>query len=176
MRVSIKTGLFVPFGVGALAVEGSPLTDVSLQYQMLRLNSSRTIPFEVNFIDRPTAVAELGAEHNGNVHDIPLDNTWWAYLFGPRASLTKRLSRIVPALRCLLGGVNVAGIIKSRLLPDILGARVTGGQNVFAAAVGRTLDIRLNRRLTLRPIQANYLLTSQNNFRFGPGIIFCFHS
>jgi hypothetical protein len=117
MRVSIMTGLFVLFGVGALAVEKSPLTEVSLQFQMLCLNSSRNMPFEVNFIDRPAAVAELGAEHNGNVHDIPLDNTWWAYLFGPLASLPKRHSRIVPAFRCLLGGVNVAGIIKSRFCP-----------------------------------------------------------
>jgi hypothetical protein len=183
MRVSIMTGLFVLFGVGALAVEEPPLTEVCLPYQMLRPNSSRNVPFEISFIDQPAAAAELGAEHNGNVYDIQLDNTWWTYLFGPGVSLTKRYSRIVPAFECLLGEIKVAGIIKSPLLPDIPGARVTGGQNAFAAAVGGTLDIRLNRRLTLRPIQADHLLTrlqsktllngietfSQNNFRFSAG-------
>lgn len=200
MRVSIVTGLFVLFAVGAVAEDETPLTEVSLQYQMLRLNSSRSIPsftanggtssFQINFIDHLAAVAELGAEHNGNVHNIQLDNTWWTYLFGPRVSLTKRSSRIVPAFECLLGGVNVSGSIKSPLLPDIPGARITGGQNAFAAAVGGTLDIRLSRRLTLRPFQADYLLArlqsktllngietfSQNNFRYGAGIVFCFGS
>ena len=44
MRVSIMTGLFVLFGVGALAVEKSPLTEVSLQFQMLRLNKGAIYP------------------------------------------------------------------------------------------------------------------------------------
>ena len=168
MRVSIVTGLFVLFGVGALAVDETPLTEVSLQFQMLRLNSS--IPSftataapqasKVNFIDHLAAVAELGAEHNGNLHDIPLDNTWWTYLFGPLVSLTKRYSRIVPAFGCLLGGVNVAGSIKSPLLPD-------------NARFRRTICSRAcNRKLYLNGIET----FSQNNFRYGPGIIFCFGS
>ena len=183
-----------------MAEDETPLTEVSLQYQMLRVNSSRNIPsftanggtasFQINFIDHLSAVAEVGAEHNGNIHNTHLDNTWWTYLFGPRVSLTKRSSRIVPAFECLLGGVNVSGSIKSPLLPDISGARITGSQNAFAMAVGGTLDIRLNHRLTLRPIQADYLLTrlqsktllngvetfSQNNFRYGAGIVFSFGS
>jgi hypothetical protein len=200
MKVSIVTGLFVLFGTGALAEDETPPAEVSLQYQMLGLNSNRSVPsftanggtasFQINFIDHLAAVAELGAEHNGNIHNIQLDNTWWTYLFGPRVSLTKRSSRIVPALECLLGGVNVAASIKSPLLPDIPGARVTGGQNAFAAAVGGSLDIRLNRHLMLRPIEVGYLLTrlqsktllngiesfSRNNFRYGLGIVLCFGS
>jgi len=57
-------------------------------------------------------------------------------------------------------------------------------------AVGGTLDIRLNHHLTLRPIQADYLLTrlqsrtllngietfGQNDFRLGAGIVFSFGS
>lgn len=200
MRVSIVTGLFVLFGMGALAEDETPLAEVSLQYQMLGLNSNRSVPsftanggtssFQINFIDHLAAVAELGAEHNGNIHNIQLDNSWWTYLFGPRVSLTKRSSRIVPALECLVGGVNVSASIKSPLLPDIPGARITGGQNSFATAVGGTLDIRLNRHLTLRPIEVDYLLTrlqsktllngletfSRNNLRYGLGIVLCFGS
>ncbi len=200
MRVSIVTGLFVLFGVGALAEDETALAEVSLQYQMLGLSSNRSVPsftanggtssFQINFMDHLAAFAELGAEHNGNIHNIQLDNTWWTYLFGPRVSLTKRSSRIVPALECLVGGVNVAASIKSPLLPDMPGARITGGQNAFATAVGGTLDIRLNRHLMLRPIEVDYLLTrlqsktllngietfSRNNLRYGLGIVLCFGS
>jgi hypothetical protein len=167
---------------------------------MLRVNSSRNIPsfsanggtasFQMNFMDHFAGVAELGAEHNGNIHNVHLDNTWTTYLFGPRVSITKRSSRIVPAVECLFGGVNVAASIKSPLLPDIPGARLTGGQTAFAMAVGGTLDIRLNHRISIRPIQVDYLLTrlgsktvlngfetfNQNNLRYGAGVVFSFGS
>jgi hypothetical protein len=146
MRFSVVTGFF---GEGALAEDEPPLPEVSLRYQMPRLNSSRSIPsfianggtssFPSNFIDHRAAIAELGVEHDGNIHKIQLDNT----------SLSKRSSRVVPAFECLLGGVNDTGRIKSPLLPDIPGARITGGQNALATAVGVTLDIRCRRRLPL---------------------------
>jgi hypothetical protein len=111
MRDSIVTGVFVLFGMEALAEDETPLTEVSSQ--KLRLNSSSSIPF---FIGNGGS-----ASHN------------------------------------------------SRHKP-------------FPSAVGGTLDIQLNRRLTLRPIQTDYLLThliienstqrflafSQNNFIMVP--------
>lgn len=196
MRITLLTGLVVLFGVGALAQDETPLTEIGLQYQMLRINSSRNIPsftanggtasFQLNFMDHLAGVAEVGAQHNGNIHNIQLDNTWTTYLIGPRVSVTKRSSRIVPSFECLLGGVNVSGSIKSPLLPDIPGARLTGSQRAFAMAVGGTLDIRLNHLISIRPIQLDYLLTrlesktalngfetfSQNNLRYGAGIVF----
>jgi hypothetical protein len=200
MRITFLTGLTVLCAAGALAQEETPLTEVGLQYQMLRVNSSRNIPsftanggtasFQMNFMDHFAGVAELGAEHNGNIHNVHLYNTWTTYLFGPRVSITKRSSRIVPAFECLFGGVNVAASIKSPLLPDIPGARLTGGQTAFAMAVGGTLDIRLNHRISIRPIQLDYLLTrlgsktvlngfetfNQNNLRYGAGVVFSFGS
>jgi hypothetical protein len=200
MRIIFLTGLTILSAADALAQEETPLTEVGLQYQMLRVNSSRNIPsftanggtasFQMNFIDHFAGVAELGAEHNGNIHNVHLDNTWTTYLFGPRVSITKRSSRIVPAFECLLGGVNVAASIKSPLLPDIRGARLTVEQTAFAMAVGGTLDIRLNHRISIRPIQLDYLLTrlnskpvlngfetfNQNNLRYGAGVVFRFGS
>jgi len=200
MRIIFLTGLTILSAADALAQEETPLTEVGLQYQMLRVNSSRNIPsftanggtasFQMNFIDHFAGVAELGAEHNGNIHNVHLDNTWTTYLFGPRVSITKRSSRIVPAFECLLGGVNVAASIKSPLLPDIPGARLTAEQTAFAMAVGGTLDIRLNHRISIRPIQLDYLLTrlnskpvlngfetfNQNNLRYGAGVVFRFGS
>jgi hypothetical protein len=200
MRITFLTGLTVLCAAGALAQEETPLTEVGLQYQMLRVNSSRNIPsftanggtasFQMNFMDHFAGVAELGAQHNGNIHNVHLDNTWTTYLFGPRLSVTKRSSRIVPAFECLFGGVNVAASIKSPLLPDIPGARLTAGQTAFAMAVGGTLDIRLNHRISIRPIQLDYVLTrldsktvlngfetfNQNNLRYGAGVVFSFGS
>jgi len=200
MRIIFLTGLTILSAADALAQEETPLTEVGLQYQMLRVNSSRNIPsftanggtasFQMNFIDHFAGVAELGAEHNGNIHNVHLDNTWTTYLFGPRVSITKRSSRIVPAFECLLGGVNVAASIKSPLLPDIPGARLTAEQTAFAMAVGGTLDIRLNHRISIRPIQLDYLLTrlsskpvlngfetfNQKNLRYGAGVVFRFGS
>jgi len=200
MRIIFLTGLTILSAADALAQGETPLTEVGLQYQMLRVNSSRNIPsftanggtasFQMNFIDHFAGVAELGAEHNGNIHNVHLDNTWTTYLFGPRVSITKRSSRIVPAFECLLGGVNVAASIKSPLLPDIRGARLTVEQTAFAMAVGGTLDIRLNHRISIRPIQLDYLLTrlnskpvlngfetfNQNNLRYGAGVVFRFGS
>jgi hypothetical protein len=196
MRITLLTGLIVLFGVGALAQDEMPLTEVGLQYQMLRVNSSRDVPaftanggtasLQFNFMDHLAGVAELGAQHNGNIHNIHLDNTWATYLFGPRYSITKRSSRFAPALECLLGGVNVSGSIRSPLLPNIPGARLTAGQSAFAMAVGGTFDIRLNHLISIRPIQLDYLLTrlssrtavngfetfSQNNLRYGAGVVF----
>jgi hypothetical protein len=200
MRIMSLAGLIALFGVGACAQEETPLMEVGLQYQMLRVNSSRNIPaftanggtasFQMNFMDHLAGVAEFGAEHNGNIHNVQLDNTWTTYLFGPRFSVTKRSSRIIPAFECLFGGVNVAASIKSPLLPDIPGARLTGGQMAFAMAVGGTLDVKLNHRISIRPIQVDYLLTrlgsrtalngfetfNQNNLRYGAGVVFNFGS
>lgn len=200
MKIAFLTGLIVFCAAIALAQDETPLTEVGLQYQMLRVNSSRNIPsftanggtasFQMNFMDHLAGVAEIGAEHNGNIHNVHLDNTWLTYLFGPRVSITRRSSRFVPAFECLLGGVNVAASIKSPLLPDIPGARLTGGQMAFAMAVGGTLDIRLNHLLSIRPIQLDYLLTrlgsktllngyetfNQNNLRYGAGVVFNFGS
>lgn len=144
MRMTLLMGLSALFGVRAFAQEETPLTEVGLQYQMLRVNSSRNVPaftanggtasFQMNFMDHLAGVAELGAEHNGNIHSVHLDNTWTTFLFGPRVSITKRSSRIVPA-------------------------RLTAVQLAFAPAVGGTLDIRLNHRFSIRPIQLDYLLT-----------------
>lgn len=169
MRFSVVTGPFVLFGEGVLAEDETPLREVSLQYQMLHLNSSRSIAsftanggtssFQINFSDHLAAIAQLGPEHNGNIHNLQLDNTWRNYLFGPRVSSMKRCSRIVPTLESLLGKANVAGSIKWSLLADIPGTRITGGQSAFAAAVGDALDIRLNRHLTLRPVESDCLLT-----------------
>ncbi len=198
MRVILLAGLAAITSLALMADEETPRAEAGLQYQMLRINSSRGIPsftanggsgsFQYNFTDHFAGVVEVGAQHNGNIHNIHLDNTWTTFLAGPRWSIAKRSSRFIPALECLFGGVDVSGSIKSPLLPDIPGARLMASKSAFAMATGGTLDIRLNHRFTIRPIQLDYLLTrlgsrtllngtqtfSQNNLRYGAGIVFNF--
>jgi hypothetical protein len=196
MRIAFLTGLVVLFGAGVFAQDERHVRKLACNIKCCVSILAGDIPafsanggtgsFQINFMDHLAGVAELGAEHNGNIRNIQLDNTWLTYLFGPRVSVTKLSSRIVPAFECLFGGVNVAASIKSPLLPDVPGERLTGGERAFAMAVAGTLDIRLNHRISLRPIQVDYLLTrlgskaalngyetfSQNNLRYGAGIVF----
>lgn len=87
------------------------------------------------------------------------------YLFGPRANL--RRSAFTPFAQALFGGIVTSGGIKT-----------TGWQNNFAMAVGGGIDVRVSKRLSIRPVQAEYFLTKipdgvnnrQNNFRFSAGI------
>jgi hypothetical protein len=66
------------------------------------------------------------------------------------------------------------------------GADISPNNNAFAMAVGGGFDIRINRTISLRPFQMDYLLTrfgnslipggnhNQNNFRYLAGINFTF--
>jgi hypothetical protein len=64
-------------------------------------------------------------------------------------------------------------------------AKVTASQTVFAMTAGGGLDVKVSKRLTLRPIAADYMLTrfnnlltgngnDQNNLRLSAGVIFTF--
>jgi hypothetical protein len=60
----------------------------------------------------------------------------------------------------------------------------SGSQNAFAMAFGGGVDYRINHRLSLRPLQVDYLMTrfpegttsnqTQNNLRASTGIVIHF--
>jgi hypothetical protein len=91
------------------------------------------------------------------------------YLFGPRINF--RHGRVTPFAQSLFGGIAASN-------------RIGGGpsQNSFAMTAGGGLDIRASRHFSIRPVQAEYLLTKipdglndrQNNFRFSTGVVFRF--
>jgi hypothetical protein len=90
------------------------------------------------------------------------------YLFGPRIS--KRLK----AKSSIFGQVLVGGVHANA------GARgLSSYTNGFATAMGGGLDFSINRRISIRAIQADYLQTHlgnsvQDNARIGAGIVFHF--
>lgn len=96
----------------------------------------------------------------------------WTYLFGPRISY-RHLGRITPFAQALFGIAKVT--------PGVFGAQQTD----FAMTIGGGFDYRLARRLSIRPIQADYLLTrfkdsdassrpTENNLRLSTGLVFHF--
>ena len=120
------------------------------------------------------------------------------YLLGPRVSF-KKGSRFVPYVQTLFGG---ATSWQSLPVPDVAivvpaalggGVIVPNGANIrfnretsgFAMTAGGGLDIKINRHVLFRPIQAEYFLTrlspigafgvtTRNNFRYSVGINFSY--
>jgi len=120
------------------------------------------------------------------------------YLVGPRVSF-HRGSRFVPYVQTLFGGatswqslpVPNAAII----VPPVSGGGVIipNGANIqfnretsgFAMTAGGGLDVKINKHVYFRPIQAEYFLTrlspigafgntNRNNFRYSMGINFSY--
>lgn len=120
------------------------------------------------------------------------------YLLGPRVSF-KRGSRFVPYIQTLFGGATAWESLPvpdaAFVVPAIVGggviipnganlnfARTTSG---FAMTAGGGLDIKINKHVYFRPIQAEYFLTrlspigafgvtNRNNFRYSVGINFSY--
>jgi len=120
------------------------------------------------------------------------------YLLGPRASF-KKGSRFVPYVQALFGGATVWQSLPvpdaAIIVPPALGGGVIvpNGANIrfnretsgFAMTAGGGLDIKINRHVLFRPIQAEYFLTrlspigafgvtNRNNFRYSLGINFSY--
>ena len=120
------------------------------------------------------------------------------YLLGPRASF-KKGSRFVPYVQALFGGATVWQSLPvpnaAIIVPPALGGGVIvpNGANIrfnretsgFAMTAGGGLDIKINRHVLFRPIQAEYFLTrlspigafgvtNRNNFRYSVGINFSY--
>lgn len=156
-------------------------------------------------------VGELGGYAAGNVsirgrEFSSVDQTYFSYQFGPRFSMNKE-GRYTPFVHFLLGGVHGSrsfAVPNSLIPPDAVvppGMRATvnaettrfrSTQNAFAMTIGGGLDIRINPRIALRPIQVDYLPSSfspfnvpgipsgfndtnwQHNLRYSAGVVFRF--
>jgi peptidoglycan-associated lipoprotein len=148
---------------------GTAPLEVTLAYSAMRFN---TIPggcgcswmpgakaeFRAAFSRHIGLVGEIAGQHAGAIDSAHQDLSLVSYLFGPRLSWPAH--RFTPFVQGLMGGVH-------------------GFDATFLAA-GGGLNISLSRYLALRPLQADYFLTTlpnnaanrQNSFRLGAGIVF----
>jgi len=91
------------------------------------------------------------------------------YLFGPRINFWR--SKVTPFTQVLFGGVATSS-----------GIETTGWQSHFAMAAGGGIDVKLSKHFSLRPFQAEYLMTRlpnglngrQDNLQFSAGVSLTF--
>jgi hypothetical protein len=113
----------------------------------------------------------------------------FTYLFGPQMKV--RAHKIQPFGHLLFGGAhtNVYGnALKTLCQPiaGICGITKAPTAEAFAMDFGGGVDIPINKIISFRPAQIDYLLTrysnpftktnNQNNFRYSVGILFALHN
>src|ERR1700722_18719513 len=114
-------------------------------------------------------------------HVAESSGTAYTFLFGPRFSF--RNDRITPFAEALFGGVHASQVT----LSGCTGAACTPlpSQNSFAMTAGVGLDLRVSHHVSIRAIQAEYMMTRfgpltagassmQNDIRLSSGLLFRF--
>jgi opacity protein-like surface antigen len=169
--------LFVA-AASARAQEGKGF-EVSGNYQFVRINPGNGAngincqggsgSFGVYLTSRIGAIGEFGG---CKVTGLPSGTTSHElnYLFGPRIYFPTHNGRVFPFVQTLFGGEQFSAGATG------LGSAST---SAFAMTAGGGADITLNRRVSLRAIQVEYLYThfggaSQNNLKIQSGIVWRF--
>jgi len=104
----------------------------------------------------------------------------FTYLFGPRISFRSQ-SRVTPFAQVLLGDIHASAVTLASGC-TVAGCTPLPAESAFAMTAGGGLDLRINHRLALRMIQAEYLMTnfenrdtglggSQNDMRLSAGLV-----
>jgi hypothetical protein len=97
----------------------------------------------------------------GGLYGRSFVDSAYTFMAGPR--LSARTGNVTPFVHALVGGIGVP----------------VEGEAGFATALGGGVDVRVNDRISIRAIQADYLLTrlfnnTQHNARLSFGVIFNF--
>jgi OmpA family len=117
--------------------------------------------------------------HNDLNYTGSVSGNVFTYMFGPQ--IKKHTGTVQPFGEVLVGAAhtNAYATISNALGNTTSGS---GNNNGFALAAGGGIDIKVNQRLSLRPVEVDYLLTrfsanhvanytaNQNNFRYFAGI------
>jgi opacity protein-like surface antigen len=90
----------------------------------------------------------------------------FTYLFGPRVNF--RHGIVTPFAQALFGGIATTS-----------GIGTSGDENNFALTGGGGFDFKISKHISVRPIQAEYLMAKlpnglnnrENNFRIGAGVV-----
>jgi peptidoglycan-associated lipoprotein len=153
--------VLVGFEAAANAQETStPKYEVGVNYSWLHVNSANydyqrtgnggSGYFEYNLNKTLGLVADFGGYANTRTG---IDEKLLTYMFGPRFNW--RHSRLSPYAQFLFGG----GYAWS--------GPTTTTQNAFATAAGGGLDYNLTKRIAIKPIQVEYVMTQFDSARLG---------
>jgi hypothetical protein len=179
-------GALMLSAVAASAQETTPKVEVGLSYSWLHVNSSnfdfqRTgnggsgyVEYNINPIIG--LVGDFGGYANTRtgINDKAL-----TYLFGPRFNM-RHFQRWTPYVQFLFGGAYAWSGPNG----------FQQNQNAFATAAGGGLDFNWTRRISIKPIQVEYVMTQfdsaklggstagfgdhQNDVRYSAGVVFKF--
>ena len=116
-------------------------------------------------------VVDVGTEHTGNVNGTGYGLTLTTVAAGPRFAL-------LPFHRVHLFGQVIAGLAHGSGSQFPQANSLVASANSFAVDFGAGADYAINKRISMRFLQVNYLRTSlpnnvndwQNNLRIGAGI------
>jgi len=199
-------GIFFLFGVTAFA-QDIPKAEVYLGYSFTRVNSAINVPafsangglgeIAFNFNKFFSVVGSFNTTHNGNIHNLNVDQTLFDYMFGPRINF--RMGRIVPFGEALFGATHDARsfAVPTTFFTPITGQPVTvttrfvNSATAFSQEFGGGLDLPINKHLSFRPIKLDYYMTrfqpvffpglgnvnrnrNQNNLNYSTGFSFRF--
>lgn len=120
---------------------------------------------------------DITIEHAGNVGASSENLTLSTFTAGVRYLVPVRNSRIQPFGQVLVGLVHSSGTLVQGSNPGSANAGAA-----FASNIGGGLDLKARRRLAIRLIEADYLLTTvdnsrnnhQNNLRVSTGLVMRF--
>ncbi len=126
-------------------------------------------------------VGDVGVYHQGSITANNLSLTVSSYQLGPRISLRNH-SRLIPFGQVLLGAGHAGGTLYTSSLGG--GLAPLGTSNAFVLTAGAGVDCKVNRRVGIRVLQAEYLYTQfknganhgdeQNNVRLSVGFVLSF--
>jgi hypothetical protein len=157
---------------GSFTFNINSMFGIKMDLQGYGSNTSKfTVPSGTNFPGGGTANVQ------GNL---------FTYMFGPQVKL--RAKSFQPFGHLLFGGAhsNVYGNAFQNICQPTAGtcafSKAPDG-NAFAMAFGGGFDIPVNKLISIRPAEIDYLLTrfnnqftntNQNNFRYSAGVVFTF--
>ena len=185
-RIALVAAL-AAFSTGLFAQNG-PRAELGLTYNYVRTNAppdgcgcfstnGGSLSLAWRLRPRISLVGDVGVTRASDIGSGNHDLTLTTFLFGPRFHFPEKRSgtepsryALKPFAQVLLGGAHASGA---------LSGAASGSSNGFAFAAGGGLDLSLNRRIALRLLQTDYLLTripngvndNQNNLRVASGVV-----
>lgn len=205
MKKFMLLGILFLFGFRVFA-QDLPRTEVYLGYSFTRVNSAIAVPafsangglgeIAFNLTKAIGIVGSFNAVHNGNIHNLHVDQTAFGYMFGPRINL--RMGRLTPFGEALFGATHdsrsfqVPGGFITPITgqPTVVTTRFVNSATAFSQEFGGGLDLPLGTHLAFRPIKLDYYMTrfqpvfipglgnanrnrNQNNLIYSVGFNFC---
>jgi hypothetical protein len=182
MKKCMMLGILFFAGAVAAFAQDIPKTEIYMGYSFTRINSAINVPafsangglgeIAFNFNKVFSAVGSFNTVHNGNIHNLHVDQTAFGYMFGPRMNF--RFGKMVPFGETLFGATHDSRSFRTPNTfispvtgqPTTVTTRFVNSATAFSMAIGGGLDIPINHRISFRPIKLDYYMT-----RFQPVFI-----